>query len=90
MKNFKISYVDGGVEGEIIINAINRGSARAAFRKKFGIAKVRQMMEQVTVEQQVMQELVKEGKLQFGVQKSLQLGYSDLPLFQEENQLKLF
>lgn len=90
MKNFRISYVDGGVSGEITMKAINRGSARAAFRQKFGSAKVEKMEEIITTAQKVIQKAVTEHVLTFGVQKSLQLGYNDLPLFQENNQTELF
>lgn len=90
MRTFEIKYMDGGEEGSHFIKAINRGSARAAFRVKFGSAKVLSMSEVLTPTQKVIQEALVDNTLKFGVQKSLQMGYKDLPLFREDNQLELF
>ena len=90
MKTFQIFYTKDDVGCSIRIKAKNRGVARAEFKKQFPDLKISSMSLAQTPEKVALQEAAVESTLKFGVQKSLQMGYKDLPLFREDNQLKLF
>lgn len=90
MKTFSIIYQENEVTETFKATAINRGVARAQFKQLHPEAKILTISMGLTTEQKMIQEAAVENTLKFGVQKSLQLGYKDLPLFQEEKQLKLF
>lgn len=90
MKTFSIIYQENEVTATFKTTAVNRGVARAQFKQLHPDAKILTISMGLTTEQKVIQEAVVDNTLKFGVQKSLQLGYKDLPLFREDNQLKLF
>ncbi|MFN3378912.1 MAG: hypothetical protein ACK41O_05615 [Runella zeae] len=92
MKNqtFIISFKKGDFENDYRVQAPNRSSARIKFKERFEGCKILKITEEKSQVEQVLSEAVVEGTIKVGVQKSLQLGYSDLPLFKEDNQLKLF
>lgn len=90
MKTFSIIYKENEVTETFKATAMNRGSARAHFKQEHPEAKILTISMGITPEQKMIQEAVISGPIRVGVQKSLNLGFGDLPLFQEDNQLKLF
>ena len=90
MKNFAIIYQIGDIVATYRVRAINRGVARAKLKGEYAASKVLSIKEDLTPEKKAIQEAAAQGIVKVGVQKSMQLGYSDLPLFGEDNQLKLF
>lgn len=90
MKTFIVTYETDNLVAGYRTKAKNRGCARAEFRKKFPDLKIISVAESLNEVQKAVAVAVAEGNIKFGVQKSLQLGFSDLPLFQEKNQLDLF
>ncbi|MFN8347437.1 MAG: hypothetical protein U0X91_20710 [Spirosomataceae bacterium] len=90
MKNFAIIYQIGDIVATYRVRAINRGVARAKLKEEYADSKVLSIKEDLTPEKKAIQEAAAQGIVKVGVQKSMQLGYSDLPLFGEDNQLKLF
>ncbi|WP_273210494.1 hypothetical protein [Runella zeae] len=90
MKNFAIIYQVMDMVATYRVRANNRGVARAKLKNKYPEAKVLTIREELAPEKKMIQEAAAQGTINVGVQRSIQLGYSDLPLFQEDNQLKLF
>ena len=90
MKTFSIIYSENETVATFKATAMNRGVARAQFKVEHPDAKILTIGLGVTPEQKAVQEAAAEGLIKVGVQKSMQMGYKDLPLFREDNQLKLF
>lgn len=90
LETFQIFYTKDDVGCSIRIKAQNRGIARAEFKKQFPDIKISSMSLAQTPEIIALKEAIATGPIRVGVQKSLNLGFGDLPLFQEDNQLKLF
>lgn len=90
LETFQIFYQKDDVGCSIRIKAANRGVARSEFIKQFPDIKISSMSVSQTPEIMALKEAVATGHIRVGVQKSLNLGFGDLPLFNEDNQLKLF
>lgn len=83
MKKFRIN-------GEYVIKARNPLAARADFVKLFPATKVESIKEEQDENVKLITKAAAAGQMRFGVQRSLQLGFSDLPLFQKDTQTELF
>jgi hypothetical protein len=90
MRKYLVIYVDGGQEYTHYVHANNSSSARLLFKSKFPAVKIISVGVFVPNEVKLLQEAATAGSIRVGVQKSMQLGYSDLPLFQKDEQLGLF
>ncbi|MCP1384447.1 hypothetical protein [Runella salmonicolor] len=90
MKNFAIIYGIGDIVATYYVRAMNRGVARAKLKAEHPTSRVLTIRENLTEEKKALKEAAAQGVVAVGVQKSLNLGFSDLPLFSEDNQLKLF
>ena len=86
MKKFEIKYVDNGQDSSYCLEAKNRSCARLAFRAFCPESTILSISEVVPMVQKVLQEAVAQGNVRLGVQKSLQLGFGDLPLFAAKNE----
>ncbi|WP_428657636.1 hypothetical protein [Runella sp.] len=90
MKNFAIIYGIGDMVQTYYVRAINRGVARAKLKADYPESKVMTIRENLTEEKKAIKEAVAQGVVKVGVQRSMQLGFSDLPLFAKDDQLDLF
>ncbi|AEI46786.1 hypothetical protein [Runella slithyformis] len=90
MKTFVITYGTETSINTFRVRAKNRAVARAKFKEQDKTSKILSISEDLTPEKKAIQEAAAQGMVKVGVQKSMQLGFSDLPLFQEKNQLDLF
>lgn len=90
MTAFIVTFERGGFQSDYRVEAPNRASARLKTKDRFEGCSVIKVEKVHSPQEKALQEAVAQGNIQLGVQKSLQLGYSDLPLFQEDKQLKLF
>ena len=91
MKKYQIVYVQDCTEKTLIVQAMNRGAARFSFSCQVPSGKCVSVSEALTEQEKALSEaVVIEAISVSGVQKSMQLGFSDLPLFKNENQLPIF
>lgn len=86
MRKYLIIYLDGSQECGHCVNANNSSSARVSFKSKFPDVKIISVGVFVPKEIMLLQEAAAAGSIRVGVQKSMQLGFSDLPLFRAQSE----
>ena len=81
---------DFRINDEYIFKAPNPLSARSAFKKVYPDVKVFSIKMETSETQKLVTKAAAAGPIRVGVQRSMCMGFGDLPLFQKNEQTDLF